>query len=118
MSSSVKTSRPWSERGADVSGGIDRRELIRGTAALATMSALVGRIAAAAEGEPLPTPAEELLSPRQRAVARAAARGKSIALIASELRLQPETVRTHLRDVYRRLGVSQRAELARLLLPG
>ncbi len=64
----------------------------------------------------LPTPAEELLSPRQRAVARAAARGKSIARIAIELQLRPETVRTHLREVYRRLGVSQRAALARLVL--
>jgi DNA-binding CsgD family transcriptional regulator len=63
-----------------------------------------------------PTPAEELLSPRQRAVARSAARGRSIARIAVELRLRPETVRTHLREVYRRLGVSQRVELARLVL--
>ena len=35
---------------------MDRRELIRSTAALATMGTLAGRIAAAAEGEPLPTP--------------------------------------------------------------
>ncbi|MCL4791306.1 MAG: hypothetical protein KJ040_04565, partial [Gammaproteobacteria bacterium] len=39
--------------------GIGRRELIRGTAALAAMGTFVGRIAAAAEGEPLPKPADE-----------------------------------------------------------
>lgn len=43
----------------DDGAGIDRRELIRGTAALATMGTLVGRIAAAAEGEPLPKPADQ-----------------------------------------------------------
>jgi NAD(P)-dependent dehydrogenase (short-subunit alcohol dehydrogenase family) len=38
---------------------MDRRELIRSTAALATLGTIVGRIAAAAEGEPLPTPADQ-----------------------------------------------------------
>ena len=39
--------------------GIDRRELVRGSAALAVMGTLVGRIAAAAEGQPLPKPADQ-----------------------------------------------------------
>ena len=38
---------------------MDRRELIRSTAALATLGSLAGRIAAAAEGEPLPKPADQ-----------------------------------------------------------
>lgn len=42
------------EQGGDSSGGIDRRTLISSTAALAAMGTLVGRVAAAAEGEPLP----------------------------------------------------------------
>jgi len=46
------------DRGEDRSG-IGRRELIRGSAALAAMGTLVGRIATAAEGEPLPKPADQ-----------------------------------------------------------
>ena len=38
---------------------MDRRKLIRSTAALAAMGTLVGRIAAAAEGEPLPKTADQ-----------------------------------------------------------
>jgi DNA-binding NarL/FixJ family response regulator len=63
------------------------------------------------------TPAEELLTDRQRAVARAAAAGETVPRIARRLRLRAETVRTHLRDVYRRLGIRDRTELARLVAP-
>lgn len=62
-----------------------------------------------------PTPAEELLSPRQREVARLAATGASAAAISGLLGLRPETVRTHLREVYRRLNVTSRGELCTLL---
>lgn len=43
----------------DDATGFDRRELIRSTAALAAMSTLVGRVAAAAEGELLPKTADQ-----------------------------------------------------------
>jgi NAD(P)-dependent dehydrogenase (short-subunit alcohol dehydrogenase family) len=46
------------DRGGD-RAGIGRRELVGGSAALAVMGTLVGRIAAAAEGEPLPKPADQ-----------------------------------------------------------
>ena len=40
----------------DEPNGMDRRELIRSTVVLAAMGTLVGRIAVAAEGEPLARP--------------------------------------------------------------
>jgi DNA-binding CsgD family transcriptional regulator len=64
--------------------------------------------------DPGPIPADALLSPRQRRIARDAAAGDSVTTIAARLRLRPETVRSHLREIYRRLGVQRRVELARL----
>lgn len=55
---------------------------------------------------------EELLSPRQREVARRAASGASIPSIARAISTKPDTVKEHLGEVYRRLGVASRAELA------
>ena len=46
------------DRGDELTG-MDLRELIRSTAALAAMGTLVGRIAVAAEGEPLPGTADQ-----------------------------------------------------------
>ena len=43
----------------DEPNGMDRRELIRSTVVLAAMGTLVGRIAVAAEGEPLPRTADQ-----------------------------------------------------------
>jgi len=60
-------------------------------------------------------PAEELLSPRQRLVARRLAAGRSVREIAAELEIAVETVREHASEIYRRLGVSTRAELGALL---
>ncbi|MEM9189867.1 MAG: helix-turn-helix transcriptional regulator [Myxococcota bacterium] len=61
------------------------------------------------------TPAEELLSPRQRVVARLAARGFSVNAMAQELGVGPETVRHHLRNVFDRLHVRQRVDLVQLV---
>lgn len=63
-------------------------------------------------------PQEELLTPRQRQVARAAVTGTTIAEIASDLGIHLETARTHLKKAYRQLGVSNRSELATCLDPG
>lgn len=60
----------------------------------------------------LGAPFEALLSPRQRLVARAAADGASLPTIAALLALKPDTVKDHVREIYRRLGVGLRAELA------
>ena len=55
------------------------------------------------------------LSPVQRVVARGAADGATISEIAESMGRAPETVRSHLRAAYARLGVSSRVELARRL---
>jgi len=61
------------------------------------------------------TPAEALLSPRQREVARLAAAGSSASAIADKLKIKPTTVRGYLREVYERLGITSRAQLASAL---
>ena len=59
------------------------------------------------------------LTPRQWEVARLAAQGYAVLNISARTGLAVETVRTHLKGAYRRLGVFNRAELAcRLLLDG
>lgn len=58
---------------------------------------------------------EANLSPRQRHAARQAADGLSVKEIASEMGVSPDTIRGYLQEAYRRLGVSNRAELTRAL---
>lgn len=60
-------------------------------------------------------PILQLLGERQRLVAVAAARGRSLKLIAADLGISLETARSHLKSVYRRLGVESRVELRSLL---
>lgn len=55
------------------------------------------------------------LSPTQREVASFAASGATVGEIASAMGRRPETVRSHLREAYTRLGVSNRVELSRAL---
>lgn len=55
------------------------------------------------------------LSERELAVAEAAAAGATIAEIARDLDLGTETVRTHLKAVYRKLEVASRVDLAAAL---
>jgi LuxR family maltose regulon positive regulatory protein len=55
----------------------------------------------------------ELLTPRQKAVLRELAKGGSTKEIARALRLSPETVKTHLRVIFDRLGTSTREGAAR-----
>ena len=49
------------------------------------------------------------LTPRQVEVLRLLEQGRSTKQIAAELHLSPETVKTHLKNVYEKLGVSDRA---------
>ena len=51
------------------------------------------------------------LSPRERDVVRAIARGSSTPEIASELYLSPHTVRDYVKAVFEKVGVSSRGEL-------
>jgi DNA-binding NarL/FixJ family response regulator len=61
------------------------------------------------------TPAEDLLTPRLRTIARLAADGQSAPAIAAELRLSVSTVRGYLAEIYQLLGVTKRAQLAAIL---
>ena len=58
------------------------------------------------------------LTRAQRVVADLAARGRSIAEIAERLQRSANTVRAHLKRLYRVLGVSNRAELACRIMAG
>jgi DNA-binding CsgD family transcriptional regulator len=65
--------------------------------------------------QPLKAPrvsAFSMLSPSQRVVAAYAARGETLQDIAGRLGRSAETVKSHLRQVYLRLEISSRAELA------
>lgn len=62
--------------------------------------------------------APALLTPRELAVARGVAAGMDVPSIAESLRIGPETARTHLRAVYRKLRVGHRVELAKVLARG
>ncbi len=55
---------------------------------------------------------ETLLSERQLEVADLAIAGKSDREIAEALGVSPETVRTHLRNIFARLEINSRTELA------
>ena len=72
----------------------------------------VENILAVALSRPLLS-ALESLTTRERAVAAAAANGASIAEIAEQLFVSPNTVKSQLRGVYRKLGLSSREDLAR-----
>lgn len=62
--------------------------------------------------EPLGGP--ELLTPREADVLELLRQGRSNAEIANALTVSVETVRTHRRNIYRKLGVRTRRELAAL----
>lgn len=58
---------------------------------------------------------EKLLSKTQIQVARRAAEGVTLQEIARAMNRSPDTVRSHLREIYRRLDVANRVELASAL---
>lgn len=59
----------------------------------------------------------DLLSPREREVARALANGMSHKTVAKVLGIAPATVRNQTQAIYRKLGVDNRASLARHVFP-
>jgi DNA-binding NarL/FixJ family response regulator len=59
----------------------------------------------------------DLLTPREADVLQLLQEGASNAQIAHTLSVGIETVRTHARNIYRKLGISSRRELARLTRP-
>ncbi|SDT80517.1 AAA ATPase domain-containing protein [Streptomyces sp. TLI_053] len=84
-------------------------------------AALTSGGAGGSPADPVPDPSEpaallgSLLSAREREVAELAADGLPSRRIAERLVLSPRTVDTHLGSIYRKLGVSSRSALARLL---
>jgi DNA-binding NarL/FixJ family response regulator len=60
-----------------------------------------------------PQSGPELLTPREAAVLELLQGGRSNGEIAAELHVGVETVRTHARNIYRKLGVRSRRDLAR-----
>jgi DNA-binding NarL/FixJ family response regulator len=59
-------------------------------------------------------PGPDLLTPREADVLELLQQGRSNSEIAGVLHVGKETVRTHARSIYRRLGVQNRRELASL----
>jgi DNA-binding NarL/FixJ family response regulator len=76
---------------------------------------LLPRSAAAAEGLlKAGVEGSELLTPREAEVLELLQEGATNAEIARDLSIGIETVRTHARHIYRKLGISSRRELTRL----
>jgi DNA-binding NarL/FixJ family response regulator len=76
------------------------------------------RSAAAGGGvERLNIQGSDLLTPREAEVLELLQNGATNAQIAHRLSIGVETVRTHARNIYRKLGIASRRELARLTRP-
>jgi DNA-binding NarL/FixJ family response regulator len=79
------------------------------------MHVLPRSAAAAANSNGLePAVGQEVLTPREADVLELLQEGATNAQIAQTLTIGIETVRTHARNIYRKLGISSRRELARL----
>jgi DNA-binding CsgD family transcriptional regulator len=66
--------------------------------------------------EPIdPSLIDASLTPRQAEISEYAASGATVGEIASHLGISAETVRSHLKTVYRNLGIANRVELARAM---
>ena len=68
--------------------------------------------AAPAQVQPAPSIAPELLSPREREILRLIARGDSNKLIARALDIAETTVKIHVQNILRKLGLSSRVQAA------
>jgi len=66
-----------------------------------------------AEATAAPSSGPELLTPREAAVLELLQGGRSNGEIAAQLHIGVETVRTHARSIYRKLGIRSRRDLAR-----
>jgi DNA-binding CsgD family transcriptional regulator len=89
------------ELGAELLAGRVRAELLA-AGARPRRTALIGPAA---------------LTPAERRVAALVMDGRSNPGVAAELSISLKTVETHLRNVYRKLGISHRAQLAGVLAP-
>ena len=71
----------------------------------------------AGQDERFDLPAPDLLTPREADVLELLQRGMTNAQLAHELSIGVETVRTHVRNIYSKLGISTRRDLARIGRP-
>ena len=55
------------------------------------------------------------LSPREREILGYLGRGHGIVFVANTLVISESTVRTHVKSIYRKLGVSSREDLLQLI---
>jgi DNA-binding NarL/FixJ family response regulator len=78
------------------------------------MHVLPNSAAAGGNGQGADLKGSELLTPREADVLELLQEGNSNAQIAQTLSIGLETVRTHARNIYRKLGISSRRDLARL----
>jgi DNA-binding NarL/FixJ family response regulator len=69
------------------------------------------RAAPSAAGSPTAVAAESL-TPRERAVLTAVGQGKRVIEVATELGITPNTVAGYVKDIYRKLHISSRAQAA------
>lgn len=89
--------------------------LIAASPAGAVPDALAERLLTAAR-DPDPDPFATL-TPREKAVLAAVLEGQSTAAVADALFVSPNTVKTQLRSIYRKVGVQNRRELQRAAQP-
>lgn len=127
----AEDARPWlsvpgfRERIGEVARSLHAADAPLGAVAHGPLQVMMSRLASAKgpscflarlkPSTPLEKSEDAVLSPVQREVAKLAANGATIAEIAATLGRGTETVRSHLSEVYRRLGVSTRIDLARAL---
>ena len=78
------------------------------------MHVLPRSAATAASGNAIGVAGSEILTPREADVLELLQDGATNAQIAHELSIGVETVRTHARHIYRKLGIGSRRELARM----
>ena len=78
------------------------------------MHVLPNSAAAGGNGHGADLKGSELLTPREADVLELLQEGATNAEIAQRLSIGLETVRTHARNIYRKLGISSRRDLARL----
>ncbi len=71
---------------------------------------------AAANTVAFSTPLSRRLSPKELAVARLVAGGASNKRAAAELCVSPKTIEFHLSSIYRKLGITSRTQLTRLVI--
>lgn len=113
----------WEDLSAEVRTSVGRYRL-RGALIDAGAAEPTACVLVTVEGGPLPLPPAEALcghwglTPRQAAVARLLAEGRSNAEVAERLGISPHTARHHTESVLLKLGVRSRAEVAARLMGG